>query len=535
MPVTIHPYDPARLQPSHNSTILAHAGMSASELPFGSAFGVLRRGMTQEEVFKMQATGRALGLAILALLTAASSDAPANRGDRTPTEKAAVDAKRPAKNTFHFETVGLYCSLPTDPPPTDPRLYDFLKACGYNYLEFCEAGFRSRPDLLPGYYKRMSRAIDTAHQRGFRVGILLLAGMEQWKGPDETGSAGVFSPLDKPKLQERLTHLRQEAQHLRNADRFVFLPGDPGGDPNGRSTVEDCFEFSRQVHQIVRQEAPNATFMVNLWGIAEWEGFPSPRSLRFWQQEVKLSRAVAAAPDFLGPDCGAAFPLHNYYRSLTLACYTEAGLKPEPYPTAKEIRTLRARGVKPLLGWPYFLVDEADDGYITPNNADSRGQSSAETRYIRALVDRGRALGLDGLVANAIYPKDEALNIYAFGQMCRSADLTPGQLIDRFAGLVADGGTRVALGQVLRTIENHSNWQISLPAWARLKNFDVPNGTSASAALDLLAQVRPCVHPAIPLPEPPALYLGRLKKRLEAIAAGKIGGVTPIIKSITRP
>jgi hypothetical protein len=460
---------------------------------------------------------------------------PANRRDRTPTEKTAVDAKRPAKNTFRFETVGLYVSLPTDPPPTDPRVYDFFKACGYNYLEFCEAGFRSRPDLLPAYYKGMSRAIDIAHQKGFRVGILLLAGMKQWKGPDKTGFAGVFSPLDKTKLQERLTHLRQEVQHLRNADGFVFIPGDPGGDPKGSSTVEDCLEFSRQVYQIVRQEAPNATFTINLWGIAEWEGFPSPMSLPFWQQEVRLSRAVAAAPAFLGPNCGVAFPLHNYYRSLALACYAEAGLKPEPYPTAEDIQILRARGVKPLLGWPYFLVDEADDGYITPNNADARGQSSAETRYIRALVDRGRSLGLDGLVANAIYPKDEALNIYAFGQMCRSADLTPGQLIDRFAGLVADGETRVELGQVLRYIENHSNWQISLPAWARLKNFDVPNVTSASAALDLLDQVRPCAHPAIPLPEPPALYLGRLKKRLEAIAAGKIGSVNPIIKSITRP
>jgi hypothetical protein len=460
---------------------------------------------------------------------------PANRGDRTPTEKAAVDANRPAKNTFRFETVGLYVSLPTDPPPTDPRVYDFLEACGYNYLEFCEAGFRSRPDLLPDYYKRMSRAIDTAHQRGFRVGILLLAGMEQWQGPGETGSAGVFSPLDKTKLQERLTHLRREVQHLRNADSFVFIPGDPGGDPKGRSTVEDCLEVSRQVQQIVRQEAPKATFTINLWAIAEWEGFPSPFSLPFWQQEVKLSRAVAAAPGFLGPDCGVEYPLHNYYRALTLACYTDAGLKPEPYPTAKEIQILRVRGVKPLLGWPYFLVDEADDGYITPNNADARGQSSAETRYIRALVDRGRALGLDGLVANAIYLKDEALNIYAFGQMCRSAHLTPGQLIDRFAGLVADRETRVALGQVLRYIENHSNWQISLPAGSRRKDFDVPNVTSASAALDLLARVRPCFHPAIPLPEAPALYLGRLKKRLEAIAAGKIGSVHPIIKSITRP
>src|SRR5213080_27026 len=84
------------------------------------------------------------------------------------------DASRSAEHAGGFETVGLYASLPTDPPPTDPRVYDFFKACGYNYLEFCEAGFRSRPDLLPEYYKSMSSAIVLAHDKGFRVGSFCL-------------------------------------------------------------------------------------------------------------------------------------------------------------------------------------------------------------------------------------------------------------------------------------------------------------------------------------------------------------------------
>jgi len=93
---------------------------------------------------------------------------------------------------------------------------------------------------------------------------------------------------------------------------------------------------------------------------------------------------------------------------------------------------------------------------------------------------------------------------------------------------MADEKTKVILGRVLRYIENNSNWQISLPERYRLKNFDLPDLTSASAALKLLGQVKPCLQPAIPLLEPPPLYLGRLKKRLEAIAAGKIGSFTPI-------
>lgn len=446
----------------------------------------------------------------------------------SPIPAVAANTKSPAKSTGGFETIGLYCSLPTDPPPKDPQMYEFFKACGYNYLEFCEAGFRSRADLLPDYYKEMSRAINLAHEKGFRVGIVLLAGMEQWRGPGKSGYLGAFSPLDKAKLQERFTYLREAVSSLRNADVFILLPGDPGGDPEGRSTSEDLLAFCRNVQQSVKQQAPEAKFMVNLWAVAEWEGFPPTRSLRFWQQEIKLSQAVAAAPDLLGPSCGVSFPLHNYYRSLALSCYAQAGVEPELYPTAKDIQMLRTRGVKAMFGWPYFLVDEADDGFVKPNNHESGGQSSAETRYIRALVDSAHRIGLDGVVANAIFFQAESLNIYAFGQMCRSADLTPEQVLDQYAGFIADEKTQVALGRVLRYIENYSNWQNSLPPSHRLKNFEVPELTSASAALELLAQVKPCVHPAIPLLELPAVYLGRLKKRLEAIAAGNIGGVTPI-------
>ena len=72
--------------------------------------------------------------------------------------------------------------------------------------------------------------------------------------------------------------------------------------------------------------------------------------------------------------------------------------------------------------------------------------------------------------------------------------------------------------KVLRYIENHSNWQDSLPDRYRLKNLDSPDVPSASAALQLLDRVKPCPRPAIPLLEPPATYLARLRRRLETIA-----------------
>jgi hypothetical protein len=48
VPVTVCPFDPARLEAGHNGTILSHAGLSLPGTPFGSAFGVLRAGMAQE-------------------------------------------------------------------------------------------------------------------------------------------------------------------------------------------------------------------------------------------------------------------------------------------------------------------------------------------------------------------------------------------------------------------------------------------------------------------------------------------------------
>ena len=432
------------------------------------------------------------------------------------------------KGAHRFGTVGLYIQ---PPGAKDQRFYDFFKASGYNYLEFVEGGFAVRPDRLPKYYAAMARDIDVAHKKGFKVWILLLAGMRQWKGPADGGSAGTFSTLDKATLQERMTYLEQAVKGLHKADGFVFFAGDPGGDPEGRSNVEDCIDFCKQVHQIVRAHAPKAGFTVNLWAIAEWAGFPSPFTLSFWQQQVKLSRAVAQAPEFLGPDCGIVFSLDNYYRSLTLACYANAGVKPELYPTAGDIRQLRARGVTPVLGWPYFLVDEVDDGFITPNNVASGGQSQAETRYIRAITRQGHAMELDGLVANATFIRAEPLNIYVFGQMCRSMELTPEAALDKYAGFIADAATKGELAKVLRFIENHGNWQNSLPAASRLADFDCGNVKSVAIALERLAKIVPCAKPAIPLPEPPASYLERLQKRLEAIAAGNIGGVAPIVKS----
>ena len=259
--------------------------------------------------------------------------------------KAVVSAAQPARDnapskatpgTARFDTIGLYV---TPPGKEEAHYYDFYQACGYNYLEFCEGGFARRPDLLPAYHGELAKAIAAAHKKGFKVWILLLAGMQQWKGPAESGNAGTFSALHTDLLRERLSCIRQAVRQLPEADGFEFFAGDPGGDPEGRSTVKDCIAFARQVHAIVREEAPKAGFAINLWAIAEWAGFPSPFSLDFWQKQVALSKAVVNEHGLLGPECGVVFSLDNYYRSLALSCYDDAGLQPDLYPLSSDVRS----------------------------------------------------------------------------------------------------------------------------------------------------------------------------------------------------
>jgi hypothetical protein len=295
--------------------------------------------------------------------------------------------------------------------------------------------------------------------------------------------------------------------------------------------VQDCIAMARRVHGIVRENAPRARFVVNQWAVAEWDGFPTPFGLEFWQKQVLLSKALVREENFLGPDCGIVFSMDNYYRSLTLSCYSDADLQPDLFPLASDVSALHERGVARVLGWPYFLVDEIDDGFIRPNNVASGGQSQAETRYIRAVTDVGRSIGLDGMVTNAAFVDAEALNIYVFARMCHAPELTPEAALDEYAAIVADDASSDVLAQVLRFIENHSNWQNSLPEEYRLPNFDCGDLTSPSVAIERLQTVTPRDNPPIPLPEPPAAYLERLKKRLEKIEAGEIGGFAPIVRT----
>jgi hypothetical protein len=164
-----------------------------------------------------------------------------------------------------FKTIGIYIFQ----QPEKINRYKFLKDCGYNYIEFCENSFGWKPETHPAYFKVLNDEIEKIHALGMKVGIIILSGMKQWKGPGDYGYLGAFSPT-----------------------------------------------------------APSAQFSINLWAIAEWDGFPSPFTLEFWQKQVTLSKIAAEQTKYLWPDTGIIFSLDNYYRSLTLMRYFEQDIEP---------------------------------------------------------------------------------------------------------------------------------------------------------------------------------------------------------------
>jgi hypothetical protein len=210
--------------------------------------------------------------------------------------------------------------------------------------------------------------------------------MKQWTGPTEQGSAvGLrFYPRDMDGMNERLEYIAKAVRSLSNADGFTFTAGDPGGVPKelGPSGVQDWISMAKEVKQVVNCEASNALFDINPWAVTQWEDEGMDVfDYVFWQKEVSNAKEIVSADNLINDECGIEFCPHNYYRSLALTLYDKAGITPELYPTRKEVEILKQHMVPRLWAWPYFLIDEVDDGYLGPDGFSS-GQTQGETRYI---------------------------------------------------------------------------------------------------------------------------------------------------------
>lgn len=429
-------------------------------------------------------------------------------GASSRASEPAVAAKASA-----LETIGIYTCYDGIPAEMIP----FFKSCGYNAYQRWDAGWMRRPSSHARYYAEMAEELRRMQKAGFKVYVLLSVNLRQRsEAEDEKFRDDGFDPADERLMRERLSYLTNTVQRLKTADGFTIAAADPGGHRNARP--EQFFEAAKKISSMIAREAPQAEICINPWAIAAWDHMTSPFSVESWEKEVSLTRDLIARRDLLGPRIGIEFPLHNYYRSLALRCYVDAGKKPELFPSAAEVSSLKRRGVRRLWGWPYFLVDECDDGY----DPTTGGLSQAETRYIKHTVDAARSLGLNGMTANAMVSNifSESLNLYAFARCCKDPTATPRQIIDEFAGFLSESETAPALARVLCYVENRSTWQSGMPPAYRLPDFDVGAVQSPQDALTLLAKVRPRQESVVlSLSKPPAQYVEKLKQRLALLAA----------------
>lgn len=388
------------------------------------------------------------------------------------------------------------------------RDYDYWKACGYNTVSILIAGEIATEELLTVYHARMR----DAQHAGFKVEIVVFSNM----GPNGQG----FDPRDAGMMQRRLKDIELIVTRMAAADVITLFAGEPGGTPVklGEAGVDHFMDMVVTVKGIVEKKAPKALYNVNTWAIAHWDDVQiSPFTVEFWDKETSFSRKLLANSKWAA-DIGMIYPMHNYYRSLAMNEYVKAGKTPELFPVQQDVDALKGKGVQRQWAWPYFLVDEVDDGYTGYLVGTHYTQS--ETRYIGDIARKARGLQLNGMIVNTSIDKEgiqtEALNVYAMGRFSQDASLTAEQVITEFAGFIADSKTAPVLAKVLRFVENQSTWEASIPATYRLQPFaDVyPN---AQAAMDALATVQANAKPDFPLPFAARGFLDRVKARLLAI------------------
>ncbi len=415
-----------------------------------------------------------------------------------------------------FETRGLY--IWTD----SPDQHDFWKACGVNMLQFCDLGWHKNANtILQDYYINMARQIKKAKEDGFRTNVILFANIKQWEGPEELEPSGIgikFYPRNEVDMQERLKWLANTVERLKDADGFTFFAGDPGGVPPelGKATYKDWLEMGKRVGDIVKKHAPNAYYNLNPWAVTMWHDPELPcQDVNWWIEETELTQKITTDEILLDNQYGIEIPCHTYYRAMALRLYDQAGIMPVTFPYKGDVEKLKSEGIPRVWAWPYFLLDEADDGDVGPDGA-MREMTQSEVRYIYSFVNKAETLGVDGIIGNWSYlgHKAKAMNTYAFGRFTCDKNATPEQVIMEYAENIAEGKSADNLAEIFKFIENQSNWQKKLPAVYRLPNFETAI-KNIDDAIKLLEDTTVFEKPKnFSIPESPAEYFQKLSDRL---------------------
>lgn len=411
-----------------------------------------------------------------------------------------------------IDMVGLYCF------EFIPDAAAFWKSCGITTLQYWVREMQYADDLqaLQNYLEKFERDIRLAKEMGFQVYIGLSS---NFRVPEEGENwyTACFDPRDEQQMQKRLTVLSQTVKACKQADGFTIFCADPGGFvnmPTVQAGATTFIDLCKKFVQVIRAELPDKPVNINPWAISNFKTpILSPASMDFWLQETELTKQLPADSELVGANVGIEFACHDYYRGLALRQYAPRYRRDEfpLYPLKEDLEELYQRDCERRWAWPYFLLDECDNG-------DGAGEGvQLETRYIKDLVTKLKQIDINGIIGNwaAAGKYTRALNMYAFGRFCQDSTLTEEQVIREYAAKNVAPESVDALTKALIYIENNSHWHQTMPIKARLKPLETVS--SAQEALQLIENVI-VLEEAEGVAEAPASYVARVRDRLQALA-----------------
>ena len=394
------------------------------------------------------------------------------------------------------------------------RQIRWLHACGITAVEFATMLEFNRVPQTPREHEIIAnrqQVLALAHELGLEFGYILSNTVVSTVPDGEEPGQQLLNRAIQlcpriPENFERTIALQSWVMDTyKQADFFDEFAADWGGCHCGQCDVSGYMRYVDGLARRLAEVNPKARMYANTWCIAYWGPGPEEQGWeKVFDNEIRGSREVIEQLDKMPPNVDLALPCHHLYRPLVYQ--TKGGKANTPvFPTPEDIAKVRAMG-RDVMAWPHFVMDD-DTG-----RPHQWGIVHSEVRYIRDLLQRLRAAGIDQVMGNLYLPFLQLSNTYAYGKLLENPDLAPEAIIAGFAELVAHPEDREALAGVMTWVENHSWWEEQMPEDGRLPELTC--ALSKESALKLAATVRPNPSPALPLPYAPARWLEDLQRSI---------------------
>lgn len=437
--------------------------------------------------------------------------------------RAAAQAPAAARSPFALRGVYFHDGFTVEPKHHAPlhwgreewlREIRWLHACGINAVEFATMlEFNRKPQTEMERQKIADRlqVQELAHSLGLEFGYILTNTVvstvpdNQEPAHQLLNRAVQLCPQDPANFARTVDLQTWYMQTYEKANFFEEFAADWGGCHCGKCAVPDYMRYVETFAKKLAELNPAARMYANTWCIAYWGPSPEEQGwLNVFKNEIRGSREVIALLPGMPANTHLALPCHHLYRPLVYQMF--GGKKDTPvFPAPEDVAQVRAMG-RDVLAWPHFVMD--DDA----SRAPQWGLVHSEVRYIRDLLQRLEATGIDRVMGNLYLPYLQLSNTFAYGQLLRDTQREPSAILEDFARLVAHPEDVQHLAEILTWVENHSYWQEQMPSDGRLP--ELPCTLSLESAQQLAAAVRPNTSPELPLPYAAGEWLQDLQRSL---------------------